>query len=252
MPLSRLNRYYKVTGLNAITPSLAYILVICETLLVRKRPIWWSLNYWALFSDNELSPECLDGVYASVKESAISIPQSYSSYLHPMSSGKLYAEVFAMRPMCPDKPEHFPFELNYVVYAKNAYLLGDPQIAFTFHHNDLTARPNTRDNRRHAKLSWTAPVDFLCHGFIGYFHCVLYKNITLTTLPGCPTPGMFSWFPIYFPVNEAMFVKAGENVTFDVWRLGDKSSVWYEWCLSSPNVGPIHNTKGRSFPIGLH
>src|SRR5688572_5406318 len=46
------------------------------------------------FGDNELSPECLDGVWSYVKPSAISIPQEYSSYLVPISSHKLFSEAY--------------------------------------------------------------------------------------------------------------------------------------------------------------
>ena len=45
------------------------------------------------FSDNELSPECLDGAQKFLKEGGISIPSRYTSYACPLSSPKLYAEV---------------------------------------------------------------------------------------------------------------------------------------------------------------
>jgi protein arginine N-methyltransferase 5 len=47
------------------------------------------------FGDNELSPECLDGFQKSglMKESGISIPQKYTSYLAPVTSMKLHSEA---------------------------------------------------------------------------------------------------------------------------------------------------------------
>jgi type II protein arginine methyltransferase len=46
------------------------------------------------FGDNELSPECLDGAQAFLKEdTGISIPYEYTSYVAPISSSKLWNEV---------------------------------------------------------------------------------------------------------------------------------------------------------------
>lgn len=46
------------------------------------------------FGDNELSPECLDGAQAFLKEgTGISIPYEYTSYIAPISSSKLWNEV---------------------------------------------------------------------------------------------------------------------------------------------------------------
>ena len=44
------------------------------------------------FGDNELSPECLDGAQRFLKPDGVSIPQSYTSYLAPMTSFKLYKD----------------------------------------------------------------------------------------------------------------------------------------------------------------
>jgi type II protein arginine methyltransferase len=41
--------------------------------------------------------------------------------------------------------------------------------------------------------------DIVIHGFAGYFKTNLYDDIELSTVPYEHTPGMFSWFPIYFP-----------------------------------------------------
>lgn len=48
------------------------------------------------FGDNELSPECLDGAQTFLKpDTGISIPQSYTSSVAPVSSSKLHQEVKA-------------------------------------------------------------------------------------------------------------------------------------------------------------
>lgn len=46
-------------------------------------------------SDNELSPECLDGAQSFLADDGISIPCKYVSYLAPITSSKLHNEVKA-------------------------------------------------------------------------------------------------------------------------------------------------------------
>lgn len=45
------------------------------------------------FSDNELSPECLDGAQRLLKPGGISIPCSYTSFLAPITSCKMQEAV---------------------------------------------------------------------------------------------------------------------------------------------------------------
>ena len=45
------------------------------------------------FGDNELSPECLDGAQKFLKEGGICIPQSYTSFLQPITTAKLWNDV---------------------------------------------------------------------------------------------------------------------------------------------------------------
>jgi hypothetical protein len=60
------------------------------------------------FGDNELSPECLDGAQKLLKPDGISIPCSYTSFLAPVTTTKLYDAVKAYKDL-----EHF--ETPYVV-----------------------------------------------------------------------------------------------------------------------------------------
>ncbi|KAL9098772.1 MAG: hypothetical protein Q9163_005629 [Psora crenata] len=47
------------------------------------------------FGDNELSPECLDGILPLLnREHGISIPQSYSTWLTPIAAPKLHGEIY--------------------------------------------------------------------------------------------------------------------------------------------------------------
>jgi len=45
------------------------------------------------FGDNELSPECLDGAQKFLKPGGVSIPQSYTSYIAPLTSSKLWNDA---------------------------------------------------------------------------------------------------------------------------------------------------------------
>ncbi|KAF1817199.1 Skb1 methyltransferase [Eremomyces bilateralis CBS 781.70] len=58
------------------------------------------------FADNELSPECLDGVQHVLNPvHGISIPRSYSAYLTPIAAPKLHADIRAREPTDPTAPE---------------------------------------------------------------------------------------------------------------------------------------------------
>jgi type II protein arginine methyltransferase len=58
------------------------------------------------FGDNELSPECLDGVTHLLNPGhGISIPSSYSAHLTPIAAPKLYADISGQRISNPAAPE---------------------------------------------------------------------------------------------------------------------------------------------------
>jgi len=198
------------------------------------------------FGDNELSPECLDGAQRFLKDDGISIPCQYTSYVSPLSSSKLWNEARSCRDTT--KPLEAPYETPYVVRLHNSRQLTEAQPLFTFRH------PNTdgvMDNSRYGSLQFDVDVDTVIHGFAGYFHCVLYGDITLSIVPHMHTAGMFSWFPIYFPIKEPVYVSQGDKLVVHFWRVTTNKDVWYEWCITDPIPRPIHNPKGRSYTIGL-
>lgn len=57
------------------------------------------------------------------------------------------------------------------------------------------------DNTRYKKLSFTATQDSVIHGFSGFFDTVLYKDVVLSIVPETFSEGMFSWFPMFFPIK---------------------------------------------------
>ena len=96
------------------------------------------------------------------------------------------------------------------------------------------------------------------HGLAGYFESVLYGDVTMSISPRSRTPGMFSWFPIFFPLRHPVIVPAAANVQVDFWRMTADGKVWYEWSVMTTladgtflSVTPLHNVGGRSSWIGL-
>lgn len=113
------------------------------------------------------------------------------------------------------------------------------------------------------------------HGFLGTFHCVLYQSIAsnetssiISTAPSSFSVGMFSWFPLYFPFREPLYLPNAATLKCNIWRKTDVSSgnkggggkVWYEWCAEvigggpnadTLNVSAVHNPSGRSSFVRL-
>ncbi|RKP11211.1 protein arginine N-methyltransferase 5 [Thamnocephalis sphaerospora] len=216
------------------------------------------------FGDNELSPECLDGAQRFLKPDGISIPSSYTAYVAPLSSSKLYTEVAAFG-------QEARFETPYVVLFNAVHELTAPQPTWSFHHPLRDA--DTGDLIGNAKNVFTLAQSATIHGIAGYFDTVLYKDVTLSIHPATFSEGMFSWFPIYFPFKTPIYAPAGSKIETHFWRLTDCKKTWYEWSSivttsdaspesadSSSNAGsrtrlvgatPIHNVGGVSSWIGL-
>ncbi|ORZ35474.1 PRMT5 arginine-N-methyltransferase-domain-containing protein [Catenaria anguillulae PL171] len=206
------------------------------------------------FGDNELSPECLDGVQHVLKDDGVSIPQSYTPYLAPVSSSKLYSEASKLK--TPGS-----LETSYVVMIRNAWLTSPVQPLWTFSHPAPALLPDNLHNERYATVTFDIGAQpALIHGFAGYFECVLYGGVTMSTRPDNHTPDMTSWFPIYFPIRHPMHVPAGSKVGVHVWRVTGAHKVWYEWAMVKPDTmavpaagfgSLIHNVGGKSHWIGL-
>ncbi|EDO41620.1 predicted protein [Nematostella vectensis] len=198
------------------------------------------------FGDNELSPECLDGAQNFLKDGGISIPCDYTSYLSPLCSPKLHQEV-SQGSKTDSKGPQAPFETPYVVRLHNIFELAKPQPCFTFYH------PNRGkiDNSRFISLEFSVKASAMLHGFGGYFDATLYGNTKISIHPDTHSPGMFSWFPFYFPIQDPLYVEGGKTIALHMWRKCTGKKVWYEWSVSRPAPVPIHNPGGRSYVIGL-
>jgi hypothetical protein len=88
------------------------------------------------------STYCSECCHCVFTDDGISIPCSYTSYLCPVQSSKLYNEV----KLCKEKDKHElnHFETPYVVHLQNKFQLATTQPLFTFFH------PN-----KGKKVSWS-------------------------------------------------------------------------------------------------
>lgn len=207
------------------------------------------------FGDNELSPECLDGAQKFIKEGGISIPASYTAFAAPLASNRLNNNVAAYKDL-----EHY--ETPYVVMFQQVCELAEAKPLWEFHHPNKQVKDegqlNNLHNTRYSQAKFTVKHDMVMHGIAGYFESVLYKDVMISILPKTHSPGMFSWFPIYFPLRTPVQVPQDSTITLDFWRLTTDKKVWYEWTASvhgknneEMSVLPIHNVQGRSYYVGL-
>lgn len=209
------------------------------------------------FADNELSPECLDGVQHLMNPThGISIPSSYTAYLSPIAAPKLHADILTQSASNANAAETpYVVMLNAIDHLSTTNSPGtiepsqsdvrrapsssptSPLImaAWSFthpnqtlpsiHSPDCSAVPSTlpthpsnpasstasthspmmnNHNARACSLTYPIPNRGTCHGLAGYFECVLYGNVELSTNPNSmdvKSPSMISWFPIYFPLK---------------------------------------------------
>lgn len=181
------------------------------------------------FADNELSPECLDGVLPLLNPThGISIPASYTAYLTPIAAPKLHADILA-RNATDKEASNTPYVvmLHAIDYLsttsprasttsssteKPSIPIPVPNIlpAWSFSHGPMDPLPASSENghnTRQARLSFNMRDRAVCHGLAGYFEATLYPGIELSTHPlnmDEKSPEMMSWFPIFFPLKVTL------------------------------------------------
>lgn len=220
-----MDRDYLIATANATTTHYAIDILISELL--------------GSFADNELSPECLDGVQHLLNPThGISIPSSYTAHLTPVAAPKLYADITSQLVSNPSAPETpFVVMLHAVDHLSTTVSSGPPgspeatgsqsngsnarresvpvqtlepivETAWRFSHPNPSISRSTLNtnvhNTRHCTLRFPVTHRGVCHGLAGYFEAVLYGNVQLSTNPATMeefSDGMISWFPIYFPLK---------------------------------------------------
>ncbi|CAJ0597531.1 unnamed protein product [Cylicocyclus nassatus] len=230
------------------------------------------------FGDNELSPECLDGVTDLLKPTTISIPQNYTSYIAPIMSLHMHQQIRlcsasywnrglpghgrngptlqpdgSYRQLYPQGEYSANMDQIYVAYLRQYCLLAEPKPVFTFVHPNFSKTMNERN----ASIEFLIdrPSDLM--GFSGYFHMNLYKDITLSIVPSTYSTGMISWFPAVIPLRDLVRVQPGDQVALNIERKVDDGGVWYEWFLHVTDVNgehratPLQNRNGESYYMRL-
>lgn len=235
------------------------------------------------FGCNELSPECLDALLKRCRPDVISIPTRYTSFLSPVSSLKLHQEVTAQS-FYPDNNRvvghQTAVETPYVVRTHAASQMFPEQSCWTFEHPtilDDTSRQVTLTfcDKRGAIAcgSGYGAIDemvdsssgedtepWIVTGLLGTFSADLSPTGVhkISIAPHSFSDGMFSWFPLYFPLQHPVHVPPRASIETSIWRKLDEKRVWYEWMATVLDADgnilsstPVHNPKGRSSHVSL-
>lgn len=216
------------------------------------------------FADNELAPECLDGAMRFLKRTSffantangISIPSAYVPYITPIAAAKLHATIASAQLAQAHSPSGIgmgtsvaapTFDSPYVVHLQSINMLAQDgsekkiQPCWRFEHGPMSASglvltpsglPETNNhNMRTSVHTFTVPHAGVCHGLAGYFEAHLFGNVVLSIYPDPEraSTDMVSWFPMYFPFREPLYLPANSELEVHLWRLTDERRVWYEW-----------------------
>jgi protein arginine N-methyltransferase 5 len=215
------------------------------------------------FGDNELSPDCLDGVqHVLHPDHGINIPQNYSAWMTPIATPRLHADLLSR--VGGDEKWELPAVVMLHQYDDLCVQPGEDRTAevkeaWTFTHplpstildqSALRAGGTTdaggwtggdgknEHNVRSCKVTFHAAERGVCHGLGGYFESVLYapedgsKPIELSINPVTiddKSKDMISWFPIFFPLRTPIFVPDNAEIDVSMWRQTDDRKIWYEW-----------------------
>lgn len=193
------------------------------------------------FGDNELSPECLDGIQRHIaRPHGISIPQSYTAHLTPIATPRLYADI-ASRVVGDPNAFEIPWVTRlFAIDFAAQKVPGHPrfQQAWEFVHpvevsradqfaekhgnavkyaspggGSMVGSSGVNDhNARHCHLGFACPTRGVVHGLAGYFESMLYASqagkgreaVEISILPDQidrKSKDMISWFPIFFPLK---------------------------------------------------
>ena len=80
-------------------------------------------------------------------------------------------------------------------------------------------------------MTFNIPYGGICHGFAGYFDAILYGDIGISIHPERMDPNMLSWFPLFFPLKEPLYLPPRSELDVHIFRLVDgvRRRVWFEW-----------------------
>jgi len=192
------------------------------------------------FGDNELSPECLDGIQRHIaRPHGISIPHSYTAHLSPIATPRLFADLssraigdpnafetpwvtrlFAIDFVSQKVPNHDRFQeawvfVHPVEVSRADEFAEENGLAIKYTTGGVGSMSGSSGinshNERHCHLTFVCRTRGVIHGLAGYFESVLYspqrpgrQPVEISILPDQidrKSKDMISWFPIFFPLK---------------------------------------------------
>lgn len=191
------------------------------------------------FGDNELSPECLQGMQRWLRPGGASLPASSTSYLAPVQAEFLWAGA---------QRSAGGLDVPVGVHLDRAKLLSDYQRCFHFTHPEADAED---DLQRQVTLSFVAKADGLVHGFVGTFDAAIDAEDVFGNHPTVQVNVASGWAPLFFALRVPMRVKKQEKVSVAMWRRRDAGRVWYAWAALDPVPGAVQNATGQAASLAL-
>ncbi|OLN92156.1 Protein arginine N-methyltransferase skb1 [Colletotrichum chlorophyti] len=221
------------------------------------------------FADNELSPECLDGVQHVLAPHGISIPESYTAHMSPIATPRIHADLLSRLPTDPNAFSTPWVVRLFAIDFAAVRVPGHPrfQQAWEFTHpvpeatlkqietrraggvmggggGSMAGAVGANDhNSRFCHLTFVCRTRGVIHGLAGYFESVLYApqtgnkdKVEISTHPELidrKSKDMISWFPIFFPIQQPIYYPADTELEVSMWRQTDDSRVWYEWLIEA-------------------
>ena len=204
-----------------------------------------------------------------LKPDGISIPCSYTSYLAPISSAKLHADIAnSTDAKTSEQPYVVAFSSinvlseaggreNFAKYAECLHF-DHPKQDLVLDHEGLPL--TNHHNARSAHVTFHIPSGGVCHGFAGYFEATLYGDIGISIHPERGDSNMLSWFPLFFPLKvdcrdsskvnadsnaqDPLYTPPQSEMDVHIFRLfdGTKRRVWFEWSAEVYLPLPSHVT----------
>lgn len=212
---------------------------------------------------NELSPECLYPLEKYLdKVHGCFIPESYTSFIAPTFTPKLYNTL-------KSEGNEIAFHKQYVVKQLESCLCSTKiNDIWTFNH------PSSNILKTHKKRTistFKIRHKTVIHGISGFFTAKLYKDIEISMRPDNHTPDLISWFPLFFPLEQPLYVTDDTELEILMVRESSNGKVWYEWSIETfmylvvpgensnefqmrvrTGVTKLHNHRGKGFSMDLN
>lgn len=152
----------------------------------------------------------------------------------------------AVLAVCPPKQRHY-CRLKWLVFSLLCKITTSMLMTL------LGIPLSNSHNARASTHTFHIPHAATLHGFGGYFEAHLYGDVGLSIHPEnahAVSPDLTSWFPLFFPLKEPMYLPSGAELQVNLWRMGDGKGkkVWYEWAVESylPVVQSVSSAPGAA------